>query len=100
MKKQRKTVSGRNYQTAGKPQTMPQAGHPAKDRPVLTEVIKGHADDQHDRVTAEVVPSRQEQANPGRRKLHPAWIIIPLVVIAMLMLMIWSGAYLAEGVRG
>jgi hypothetical protein len=35
MKKQRKVVSGRNYQTAGQPyESMPHSDRPASDRPV------------------------------------------------------------------
>jgi hypothetical protein len=60
MKKQRKVVSGRNYQTAGQPyESMPHSDRPASDRPVTTDVKKESTDRKHKRAT--VVPERKKQ---------------------------------------
>ncbi|MGH8726605.1 MAG: hypothetical protein ACREV9_00270 [Burkholderiales bacterium] len=88
MKKQRKVVSGTNYQTAGQPYE----SVPKKKGAILTDVKA--TDHEHDRATTEVAPSRRDQADPARRKLRPMWVVIPLVVIAVLMAVIWGGAYL------
>jgi hypothetical protein len=87
MNKQRKVVSGSNYQTAGQPFEAPSG------RPVRTEVDTTREDREEDRVTSEVIPSRTEDASPARRKLHPMWIIIPVVITVVLIAVIWSGAY-------
>jgi hypothetical protein len=94
MKKQSKVVSDRNYQTAGQPyESMPH--RPVSDQPVLTVVKKEGAD--RERAKVEVVQERREDANPKKRKLHPMWVIIPLVIALLVAALIWGGAYLIEG---
>ena len=60
-------------------------------RPELDDAKTSDAED--DRVTAEIIPSRRDDATPHRRKLHPMWIIIPVVITVVLIAVIWSGAY-------
>lgn len=93
MKKQRKVVRGRNTQTAGQPQSTPR--RPVSEGPILTDV--NGADREHERATVEVIPSGREDANPKKRRLHPMWVIIPVVIAVLLIAVIWGGAYLIEG---
>ncbi|MGH8718909.1 MAG: hypothetical protein ACREV0_08220 [Burkholderiales bacterium] len=99
MKKQSKVVSDRNYQTAGQPyESMPHSDRPVSDQPVRTDVKKEGADREHERAAVEVVQERREDANPKKRKLHPMWVIIPVVIALLVAAAIWGGAYLIEGV--
>ena len=94
MNKQRKVVSSSNYQTAGQPF---EPGSP----PAAPSKVETMARDQEDdRTTAGVIPSGREDATPGRRKLRPMWVIIPVIIAVVLLGVIWGGAYFVEILGG
>jgi hypothetical protein len=90
MNKPRKVVSSSNYQTAGQP------FEPRDPAPTVSKVETAPPDKEDDRVTAGVIPSEQEDATPGRRKLRPMWLIIPAVIALVVLAVIWGGAYFVE----
>jgi hypothetical protein len=99
MKRQGKAVIDHNYQTAGQPyESMPHSDRTVSEEPTFTEVKKEGAEDE--RATLEVVPRGDEDATPEKRRLHPMWVIIPLVVAVLLTAVIWGGAYLIEVLAG
>lgn len=93
MKKQRKQSHVET--TAERPKSKT-----ADQRPVLTEVARSGNDSEHDRQTLETFASREDQADPAKRKMRPMWLIIPAVIALVLLIVIWGGSYLVEGLSG